>query len=115
MLRKIKYIKGRFEIAEIQCGGYPLDAVGKRTNIISQYNIPNFKDSKATGSFLTSFSTFFNPLKIFGINEKVYVDFCQMANNNVGAYWLSKDKAIRNPYFGADMLSSGSVTDQIEK
>jgi Cu(I)/Ag(I) efflux system membrane fusion protein len=55
-----------------------------------------------------------NAVKTFGINQKVYVDYCPMANNNVGAYWLSKDKEIRNPYFGADMLNCGSVTDEIE-
>lgn len=55
-----------------------------------------------------------NAVKTFGINQKVYVDYCLMANNNVGAYWLSKDKEIRNPYFGADMLNCGSVTDEIE-
>jgi Cu(I)/Ag(I) efflux system membrane fusion protein len=37
-----------------------------------------------------------------------------MANNNVGAYWLSKEREIRNPYFGKEMLDCGSVTDEIE-
>ncbi|MBT0608099.1 efflux RND transporter periplasmic adaptor subunit [Aequorivita echinoideorum] len=55
-----------------------------------------------------------NAVKTFGINQKVYVDFCPMANNNLGAYWLSKDMDIRNPYFGSDMLNCGSVTDEIE-
>ncbi len=55
-----------------------------------------------------------NALKTFGINQKVYVDFCPMANNNVGAYWLSKEQEIRNPYFGNTMLDCGSVTDEID-
>ncbi len=55
-----------------------------------------------------------NALKTFGINQKVYVDFCPMANNNVGVYWLSKEQEIRNPYFGNDMLDCGSVTDEID-
>ncbi|MEZ4802277.1 MAG: efflux RND transporter periplasmic adaptor subunit [Gelidibacter sp.] len=55
-----------------------------------------------------------NAVKTFGINQKVYVDFCPMANNNVGAYWLSKDKEIKNPYFGDAMLTCGSVMDEIE-
>lgn len=54
-----------------------------------------------------------NAVRTFGINQKVYVDFCPMANNNVGAYWLSSEKEIRNPYFGNDMLDCGSVTDEI--
>jgi Cu(I)/Ag(I) efflux system membrane fusion protein len=54
-----------------------------------------------------------NAVKTFGINQKVYVDFCPMANNNVGAYWLSTNKEIRNPYFGASMLNCGEITDEI--
>lgn len=45
---------------------------------------------------------------------KIYKDFCPMALNG-GAYWLSAIKAIRNPYYGAQMLSCGKVTEVIEK
>ena len=53
-------------------------------------------------------------LKPFGFKQKVYVDFCQMANNNVGAYWLSVKKEILNPYFGNDMLTCGEISQIIE-
>lgn len=43
-------------------------------------------------------------------NKKpVYIDFCPMANNDKGGYWLSADSAIKNPYFGEKMLKCGSV------
>lgn len=45
---------------------------------------------------------------------KIYKDFCPMAFNG-GAYWLSAIKDIRNPYYGAQMLSCGKVTAVIEK
>lgn len=46
----------------------------------------------------------------FGINkEAVYKDFCPMAFGNQGAYWLSEQKDIKNPYFGASMLTCGEV------
>lgn len=54
-----------------------------------------------------------NAVKSYGINQKVYVDYCPMANNDVGAYWLSTQKEIQNPYFGATMLKCGEVTDEI--
>lgn len=54
-----------------------------------------------------------NAVKAFGVNQKVYVDFCPMANNNVGAYWLSANKEILNPYFGQEMLDCGSVIEAI--
>ncbi|MCZ4318369.1 efflux RND transporter periplasmic adaptor subunit [Aequorivita viscosa] len=54
-----------------------------------------------------------NAVKTFGINQKVYVDYCPMANNDIGAFWLSTEEEILNPYFGASMLKCGEVTDEI--
>jgi Cu(I)/Ag(I) efflux system membrane fusion protein len=45
----------------------------------------------------------------------VYVQFCPMANQNQGAYWLSKKEQIRNPYYGDMMLTCGEVRDVIKK
>ena len=50
----------------------------------------------------------------FGINEKVYNQFCPMANNNKGGFWLSKEEQILNPYFGEAMLKCGEVKQIIE-
>ncbi len=44
----------------------------------------------------------------------LYLEYCPMANNNVGAYWLSNEKEIKNPYFGDVMLKCGSVKETIE-
>ena len=35
-----------------------------------------------------------------------------MAFNNRGARWLQDSSAIRNPYFGASMLTCGSIDAQ---
>uniref|UniRef100_UPI003AA8C9DF DUF3347 domain-containing protein n=1 Tax=Xanthomarina gelatinilytica TaxID=1137281 RepID=UPI003AA8C9DF len=53
-------------------------------------------------------------VQIFGVNEKVYVEFCPMADNNNGAYWLSKEEKVINPYFGEAMLTCGEVKQVIE-
>jgi membrane fusion protein, copper/silver efflux system len=53
-------------------------------------------------------------LQLFGVNEKVYVEFCPMADNNNGAYWLSKEEKVINPYFGKAMLTCGEVKQVIE-
>jgi len=42
----------------------------------------------------------------------VYVARCPMAFDNRGARWLQDSSAIRNPYFGAGMLTCGSVEAQ---
>lgn len=44
----------------------------------------------------------------------LYLEYCPMANNNEGAYWLSNEKQIRNPYFGDAMLKCGSVKETIQ-
>jgi Cu(I)/Ag(I) efflux system membrane fusion protein len=52
----------------------------------------------------------------FGIYEdKLYVQFCPMANGDNGAHWLSNEAKIRNPYFGDAMLKCGVVKDSIKK
>jgi len=45
---------------------------------------------------------------------KVYKQFCPMAFNNEGAYWLSTEAEIRNPYYGSKMLTCGKVTEIIK-
>jgi Cu(I)/Ag(I) efflux system membrane fusion protein len=55
-----------------------------------------------------------NAVQLFGVNEKVYVEFCPMAANNNGAYWLSKEESVINPYFGEAMLTCGEVKQVIE-
>src|SRR5690606_32701288 len=54
-----------------------------------------------------------NAVKTFGINQKVYVDYCPMVKDDLGAFWMSTEEEILNPYFGASMLSCGEITDEI--
>ena len=44
---------------------------------------------------------------------KLYKQYCPMAKNNEGAFWLSTSSEIRNPYFGDKMLTCGSVEEEI--
>ncbi|NQV76825.1 MAG: efflux RND transporter periplasmic adaptor subunit [Lutibacter sp.] len=53
-------------------------------------------------------------IKLFGINQKVYEQFCPMANEDKGAIWLSMEEKIINPYFGASMLQCGTIQSIIE-
>ena len=55
-----------------------------------------------------------NAIQLFGVNETVYQQFCPMADHNKGAYWLSKEKLVLNPYFGDTMLKCGEVKQVIE-
>lgn len=48
-------------------------------------------------------------VKQLGSKQKLYQDFCPMANEGKGAIWISETKEIRNPYYGSEMLSCGSI------
>jgi len=43
----------------------------------------------------------------------IYLDHCPMYEG--GSDWLSRDKAIRNPFYGAQMMTCGSVKETIAK
>jgi Cu(I)/Ag(I) efflux system membrane fusion protein len=50
----------------------------------------------------------------YGINQEVYAQFCPMADNDKGGYWLSVEDKILNPYFGDQMLGCGEVAKTIQ-
>jgi membrane fusion protein, copper/silver efflux system len=57
----------------------------------------------------------FSTIQTFGIPGKtVYWQYCPMAFNDKGAYWLSELKEIRNPYFGDEMLTCGETRETLE-
>lgn len=45
---------------------------------------------------------------------EVYKQFCPMAFEGKGGYWLASSKEIKNPYYGDKMLNCGSVKDTIK-
>jgi Cu(I)/Ag(I) efflux system membrane fusion protein len=48
----------------------------------------------------------------FGVEENtVYKQYCPMAFKDKGAFWLSGEKEIKNPYFGEAMLTCGEVKE----
>ncbi|ADB36392.1 DUF3347 domain-containing protein [Spirosoma linguale] len=44
---------------------------------------------------------------------KTYVQYCPMAAEGKGAFWLSDKREVRNPYYGDKMLKCGSVKEEI--
>ena len=45
---------------------------------------------------------------------EVYKQYCPMAFEGKGGYWLSNSKEVRNPYYGDKMLKCGSVQETIQ-
>ncbi|MFT6882304.1 MAG: Cu(I)/Ag(I) efflux system membrane fusion protein [Marinoscillum sp.] len=55
----------------------------------------------------------YHSLKKFQVHVTGFRQFCPMANENGGAFWLSGKEEIRNPYFGDQMLTCGNVEEQL--
>jgi hypothetical protein len=66
-------------------------------------------------AFSTLSENLYKSIKAFGLGgTEAFYDFCPMAFNNEGAYWLSDKTAIRNPYFGDAMLTCGVVKETLK-
>lgn len=48
-------------------------------------------------------------IKMFGTDQKLYQDYCPMYNDGKGALWISETKEIKNPFYGSQMLTCGSL------
>jgi hypothetical protein len=53
-------------------------------------------------------------IETFGTNKKLYQDYCPMYDQGKSGYWISEIKDIKNPYYGAEMLTCGGVMKEIE-
>ena len=49
-------------------------------------------------------------IKVSKLKETIYYDYCPMKDAN----WLSKENAIKNPYYGSQMLSCGKTVETIK-
>jgi Cu(I)/Ag(I) efflux system membrane fusion protein len=66
-------------------------------------------------SFSVLSENLYKSAKAFGLGgTTAYYDFCPMAFNDEGAYWLSDQEAIRNPYFGDKMPTCGVVKEKLQ-
>ena len=58
-------------------------------------------------SFMDTSNAMIALLENYKSNAILYKQFCPMANHDKGAYWISAEDQIRNPYFGKVMYQCG--------
>lgn len=56
----------------------------------------------------------YDMVKVFGTKKTMYYAHCPMFNNNKGGSWLSEEKAVKNPYMGQEMVTCGTVKEEIK-
>ena len=67
------------------------------------------------GAFEKLTQVLYQSLKSFGVPEaETYYQYCPMAFNNRGGYWLSNEKEIKNPFYGESMLSCGEAMNMAQ-
>jgi hypothetical protein len=64
--------------------------------------------------FVSLSANMYEVMKVAKPDYVVYYDHCPMYNNGKGANWLSKDNAIKNPFYGASMPTCGKVIETIK-
>ena len=73
--------------------------------------ISETQDIKKQREYFASFSTNMYAIAKAGklTTQPVYQQYCPMKK----AYWLSNEKAVKNPYYGSAMLTCGNVTETL--
>lgn len=63
--------------------------------------------------FMSLSKNMYELIKVSNQETPVYYQHCPMANKGKGANWLSKENAIKNPYYGSQMLTCGSTVEKL--
>ena len=87
-----------------------LNQIKKDSELIS-----NTKDIKIQRNHFTTLSKdIYSLLKVAKYEVPVYFQHCPMYNDGKGANWLSKENAVKNPYYGSMMLTCGKTVETIK-
>lgn len=65
-------------------------------------------------AFMDLSANFYNLLKVSKQDYSIYYQNCPMYNDDKGANWLSKENTVKNPYYGAQMLTCGKTVETIK-
>ena len=78
-------------------------------------HIADTKDaSHQRDHFMNLSKNMYDLIKVSKSETPTYYQFCPMANDGKGANWLSKENAVKNPYYGNQMLTCGKVVETIK-
>jgi copper chaperone CopZ len=78
-------------------------------------HIADTKDIKhQRDHFMDLSKKMYDLVKVSKNETPTYYQHCPMANDGKGADWLSKENAIKNPYYGSKMLTCGKTVETIK-
>lgn len=103
----MKLVKGDAHLAWMKVLGVMNSAA---TSISNSDNIE--AQRKSFSDFSNSFYSSIQQFEISGLHA--YYQYCPMALNDQGAYWISQNKEIQNPYFGNKMMKCGETKSELK-
>jgi Cu(I)/Ag(I) efflux system membrane fusion protein len=107
---KLDEVQQKDTLAFSGISGRPGDAVAEITAMLQEKDL-----EKKRESFEMISGVFYDLLRAVRPNGvTAYYQYCPMAFNDKGAYWLSNADSIRNPYFGKKMLTCGEVKETLK-
>lgn len=82
------------------------------------FDAEHISDTKEIGHqrdhFMSLSKNMYELIKVSKSETPIYYQHCPMANGGKGANWLSKENAIKNPYYGSKMLTCGSTVETLK-
>ena len=88
--------------------------VGKDLTLTAK-KIASSKDvSQQRLAFVSLSKNMYELVKVSKKDKPIYYQHCPMFDNGKGANWLSRARAIKNPYYGSQMLNCGNVVKVLE-
>ena len=114
---RIALVNSNPDEVNIAAGNLAESFAGEREEMKSMaIAMANTKDIEKQRELFSQFTEKVEPLFKESISEgAIYKQFCPMAFEGKGGYWISNSEEIRNPYYGEKMLKCGKVTETIKK
>ncbi len=114
---RIALVNSDAEEVNMAAGNLAENLTGQREEMKSMaLAMADTKDIEKQRELFSQFTEKVEPLFKESISEgAIYKQFCPMAFEGKGGYWISNAEEIRNPYYGEKMLKCGKVTETIKK
>ncbi len=115
----LKNLLDSFKLDEVQqfdtlgfasINGRPGDVAAEISGMLGEKEL-----EKKRESFEMVSNAFYDMVRVIKpTGATIYYQYCPMAFNDKGAYWLSSADSIMNPYFGKKMLTCGEVKETLK-
>jgi copper chaperone CopZ len=115
MAAELQKAIGNVDMASLGAGEHTAWMKAKEKLSSDAAGIARSQDLKKQRQLFSTLSENLYPLaKAADLPQPVYYNNCPMFNDGKGANWLSEEKAIKNPYYGSQMLTCGKNIETIE-